>query len=291
MKKTEILRNLLEKPEIIIAPGAQSALFARLIEMQGYDVVYATGAGISNMQLGWADVGLISMYEVLETVRRMVDATNLPIIADIDTGFGNVINVHRTVQQFERAGVAGIQIEDQILPKKCGHFSGKQVISREDMVYKIKMAKDTIVDDNFTIIARTDAYAVNGYEDAIERAHAYVEAGANMIFIEAPTELGHMKDIPKYFNVPLIANMVEGGKTPLIPASELQDYGYKMVLYANATLKGAVKGLKDVLEHLQATGTTKDLEDKLITMEERNIITKLPYIKALEEKYGVINKK
>src|SRR5690625_5187799 len=186
MRKTNQFKALLQEPGSFIMPGAFDAMSARLIEEAGFKSIYATGAGISNAQLGWADVGLTTMKEVSEIVARMADVTTIPIIVDADTGFGNAINVIRTVREFERAGAAGIQLEDQVSPKKCGHFSGKDVITKEEMVYKIKAALDTRHDDNFSIIARTDAIAVHGMEDGLERAHAYVEAGADIIFVEAP---------------------------------------------------------------------------------------------------------
>ncbi len=288
MNKTKIFKEIINKPELTIIPGAPSALFAKLIEESGFKAVYATGAGISNMQLGWADVGLISMYEVLETVRRIVDATNLPVIADIDTGFGNPINVYRTVREFEKAGVAAIQLEDQTFPKKCGHFSGKDVISKEEMVSKIKAAKDALINDDFSIIARTDAIAVHGLGDAIDRGNAYLEAGADILFIEAPLSIEQIGEIPKHFqNTPLIANMVEGGKTPLISREDLEKMGYQIALYANAPMRAAIKAVENVLAHLHEVGTTKDILNDLITMERRNQLTKLPFIKELEKKYKV----
>ena len=189
MSKTKEFQKLLTEPGAFILPGAYDAMSARLIEEIGFKAIYATGAGISNAQLGWADVGLTSLKEVVDIVARMADVTSIPIVVDADTGFGNAINVMRTVREFERAGVAAIQMEDQVSPKKCGHFNGKDVISKEEMVGKIKAALDTRQDENLSIIARTDALAVNGMDEAIERAHAYAEAGADIIFVEAPTTI------------------------------------------------------------------------------------------------------
>ena len=193
MSKTKEFQKLLTEPGAFILPGAYDAMSARLIEEVGFKAIYATGAGISNAQLGWADVGLTSLKEVVDIVTRMADVTSIPIVVDADTGFGNAINVMRTVREFERAGVAAIQMEDQVSPKKCGHFNGKDVISKDEMVGKIKAALDTRRDENLSIIARTDALAVYGMDEAIERAHAYAEAGADIIFVEAPTTIDQLK--------------------------------------------------------------------------------------------------
>lgn len=285
MKKTAALRALLQQDGIIPAPGASTALLGRLVELAGFDVVYATGAGIANMNLGVPDIGLATMTEVLETAKRINDATNLPVIADIDNGHGNAVMVARTVKEFTACGIAGLQIEDQQLPKRCGHFDGKSVIAKEEMVSKIKAAKDSMLAPDTVLIARTDAIAVNGFEDAMERGHAYLEAGADMLFVEAPTNADMLREIPSRIRASHVANMVEGGKTPVIPNSELENMGFKMVLYANAPLKAAVKGVKDLLEHLKKEGTTGNAEELMITMRERNEVTCFNLYKDLETKY------
>ena len=285
MKKTTALRNLLKADGLIVAPGATTALFAHLVELAGFDVVYATGAGVANMNLGVPDIGLATMTESLEVMKRMNDATKLPVIADIDNGFGNAVMVHRTVREYTACGIAGLQLEDQQLPKRCGHFDGKAIISKEEMVSKIKAAKDAMLDPETVLIARTDAVAVNGFDDAIDRANAYLEAGADMLFVEAPTSADMMRTIPAAIKAPHLANMVEGGKTPAIPNKELADMGFKMVLYANAPLKAAVKGVKDLLAHLKKEGTTGNADHLMITMRERNEITNFDYFKDLETKF------
>lgn len=287
MKKTKKLRELFGQPEIIIAPGAYDALTAKLIEQAGFQVVYATGAGISNTQLGMPDVGLISMGEMLGQVRKITSATTLPVIADADTGYGNEINVMRTVREFERVGVAAIQLEDQIFPKKCGHFAGKIVISKAEMVNKIKAAVEAKQDDELFIIARTDARAVRGLDEAIERAKGYIEAGADATFIEAPRTKEELQRIPISINAPQVANMVEGGLTPLFEAKELQKMGFKMVIYANCVMRTGVKAIISTLNYLRENGTTEGILDNLITMDERNRITGLPEIKALEKRYSI----
>ncbi len=285
MKKSKRLRALLEGKEIVVAPGASSALFARLVELAGFEVVYATGAGIANMQFGLPDLGLVTMTEIWETVKRMNDAVALPIIVDIDNGYGNALNVYRTVREFSAIGAAALQLEDQQLPKRCGHFAGKAVIGKEEMVSKIKAAKDASLDPDLVLIARTDAIAINGYEDAMERGALFVEAGADVIFIEAPITIEQMRQIARQFKLPTLTNMVEGGKTPLLNNQALQDMGFRIVIYPNASLKASVKGAQKVLQHLQTAGTTSDCEDLMITMEERNEVTGLPAMTALDERY------
>ncbi|MFJ7858778.1 oxaloacetate decarboxylase [Peribacillus sp. NPDC097206] len=251
MDKKLRLRELINAPNSFMLPGAYDSMSACLIEELGFQAIYATGAGISNAQLGWADVGLTSMKEVLDIVARMTDVTNIPIIADLDTGFGNAINVIRSVREFERAGVAGIQIEDQISPKKCGHFNNKSVISKEEMIYKIHAAADARQDENLVIVARTDVLAVNGIEDAIDRAKAYKEAGADVLFIEAPTSIEQMKTITSSLkHIPQLINLVEGAKTPLITLDEAHELGYQIVLCANTVLRASIQGIKNALNIL-----------------------------------------
>jgi methylisocitrate lyase len=285
MKKSLQLKTLLDGKEIVVAPGASSALLARLVELAGFKVVYATGAGIANMQFGLPDLGLVTMTEILETVKRMNDAVALPVVVDIDNGYGNALNVYRTVREFSAIGAAALQLEDQQLPKRCGHFAGKAVIGKEEMVSKIKAAKDGSLDPDLVLIARTDAIAINGFEDAMERGALYAEAGADVIFIEAPTTIEQMRQIPRQIKLPTLVNMVEGGRTPLLNNQALQDIGFKIVLYANAPLKAAVKGTQKLLRHLQAAGTTSDCEDLMITMKERNEVTGLAAMTSLDERY------
>lgn len=286
MNKQQKLRELIQSPGTFILPGAYDAMSARIIEQLGYPAVYATGAGISNAQLGWADVGLTSMKEVVDIVARMTEVTNVPVIADIDTGFGNAINVIRTVREFERAGVAGIQMEDQISPKKCGHFNNKEVISTNEMVHKIKAAVDTRQNQDLVIIARTDALAINGVEDAIDRARAYAEAGADMLFIEAPTSIEEMKMITSGLNdIPQILNLVEGAKTPLISLQEAEQLGYKIVLCANTALRASVNGINNALKVLKEDGSQKNLDEYICSWEERQKLFQLNKIEQWEKKY------
>jgi 2-methylisocitrate lyase-like PEP mutase family enzyme len=286
MNKTKEFQKLLVEPGSFILPGAYDAMSARLIEEIGFKAIYATGAGISNSQLGWADVGLTSLKEVVDIVARMCDVASIPIVADADTGFGNAINVIRTVREFEKAGVAAIQMEDQVSPKKCGHFSGKEVIPKEEMVSKIKAALDTRRDENLAIIARTDALAVNGMEDALERAHAYAEAGADIIFVEAPTTIEQLKRISSSLKgIPQVINLVEGGKTPLISLKEAEEIDFKIMLCANTILRSAIKGITQSLKILKEEGSQENLSGLICTWEERQSLFKLNQINIWEKKY------
>ena len=287
MKKTTELRTLLQGKEILIAPGCYDAMSARLIQEAGFRVIYATGAGISNSQFGFSDVGLTTQTEILEQVRRIVSVVDRPVMVDVDTGYGNVLNLIRTVKEFERAGAAALQIEDQTFPKKCGHFEGKDVVAQEEMVNKIKAAADTRVDGDLIIIARTDARAVFGIDEAIERAHAYVEAGADVIFVEAPETEEEIRRIAHEISVPKVANMVEGGKTPLRSARELEALGFQVALFANCVLRSSVKAIQRTLKHLMERGSTTEILDDMITMKERNRITGLDEVYRLEKKYAV----
>jgi 2-methylisocitrate lyase-like PEP mutase family enzyme len=286
MNKCKDFQSLLRAPESFILPGAYDAMSAKLIEETGFKAIYATGAGISNAQLGWADVGLTSLKEVVDIVARMADVTNIPIVVDGDTGFGNAINVIRTVKEFERAGVAAIQMEDQVSPKKCGHFNGKEVISKEEMVGKIKAALDARKDENLAIMARTDAIAVNGVEDAIDRAFAYYEAGADIIFVEAPNTVEELKQITSSLKgIPQVINLVEGGKTPLISLKEAEEIGFKIMLCANTALRSAIKGITESLRILKEEGSQENLLPLICTWEERQSLFNLKQIKEWEKKY------
>lgn len=286
MRQSTVLRERLKKKEILVVVGVQAALLARVVENAGFEAVYATGAGIANLQLGLPDMGLATMTEMLETVGRIVDATALPVIADIDTGYGNALNVYRCVREFTRLGVASLQLEDQVFPKKCGHFYGKAVIPLSEMVSKIRAARDASLYDDLVLIARTDAIAPCGLEEALERAQAYGEAGADVIFVEAPQSLDQLRAIPKRVSFPLVANMVEGGRTPLVSARELESMGYSMVLFANATLKAAIRGVELLLDGLKKSDSTIGLADEMISLEVRNELTGLNVYTELEKTYA-----
>jgi 2-methylisocitrate lyase-like PEP mutase family enzyme len=280
------LREILDKREAVLVPGAANALAARIIEDLGFKAVYVTGAGITNTFLGSPDIGLISMTELGNHVGAMRDAVALPLIVDADTGFGNALNVARTIRVLERSGANAIQLEDQEFPKRCGHFSGKSVIDRAEMVQKIHAAVDARHDADLIIIARTDALASHGFEDAIERAAAYIEAGADMTFIEAPKTKEEIAEIPKRLRVPQLINIVSGGLTPTIGLRELETFGFSMILYANAALQASIAGMQNVLKHLKTHGTLEGASALLASFEERQRLVRKPRFDELERKYS-----
>ncbi|MFT7137200.1 MAG: 2-methylisocitrate lyase-like PEP mutase family enzyme [Akkermansiaceae bacterium] len=278
-------RARMERRDAMILPGAGNALTARVIADQGFDAVYVTGAGIANTYLGVPDIGLITLTELASTVSAISEITDLPLIVDIDTGFGNAINTQRTVRMIERAGAAAMQIEDQVFPKKCGHFAGKAVIPLVEAVSKVKAAVDAREDPNTLIIARTDARAVQGLEAALDRAEAFIEAGADMTFVEAPTSIEEMRVITGRLSVPQVANMVVGGKTPLTPQAELAELGFSIVLYANTPLQAAMRAMSEVLGALKADGDVGGVIDKLADFSERQRLVGKDRYDALEAHY------
>jgi len=276
------LRQLLKDKEILVAPGAHDALTAKIIEKVGFNAVYMTGYGQAASHLGQPDVGLMTMTEMLSRVSNMVSAVEIPVICDGDTGFGNVVNVMRTVREYEKAGAAAIQLEDQVSPKKCGHMTGRQVIPKEEMVEKIKAAVAARKDPDFVIIARTDARTVLGIDEAVIRGKAYEEAGADVIFIESPESLDDMKKITTSFKVPVLANMVEGGRTPLLDVEELAEIGYHLVIYPTSSTYITAQAMVQLMKELMAKGTTKHLIEKMIPFADFNNLIGLPKIKEVE---------
>jgi 2-methylisocitrate lyase-like PEP mutase family enzyme len=291
MRTTSQLKQIVARREAVLAPGTPNALFARVIEELGFEVVYVTGAGIANMHLGAPDIGLATLTEVANTVAAISDAVALPLVVDADTGFGNAINMVRTVRVLERAGAAGLQIEDQVFPKKCGHFAGKDVIALDEMVQKLKAAVDARRDGDLQIIARTDARAVEGLDRAIARAHAYIRAGADVAFVEAPTSLAELARVTREIKAPHVANIVFGGKTPDPGRAELAKMGFSLVLYANAVLQAAMKATIDVLGTLKRDGSLNDATERLVSFEERQRVVKKPTWDALEAKFRSISGK
>lgn len=285
IRKTTELRNLLAGEKIVVAPGAHDALTAKIIEQTGFPVVYMTGYGQAASHLGKPDVGLLTLTEMVSRAANIVEAVNIPVIADADTGFGNAVNVIRTIREYEKAGVAAIQLEDQVAPKKCGHMIGRQVVPKEEMVGKIKAAADARRDADLIIIARTDARTVHGIDEALERAKAYEEAGADLLFIESPETIDEMKQITSLFRVPVLANMVEGGRTPFLPTQELDELGYDLVIFPTASTYLAAKAIGRLMETLLQTGTTKSLLQDMITFEEFNRLIGLPQIREIENRY------
>lgn len=289
MKNTKLLRRILDEEKTILVPGAYDAFSAKILKQAGFKVLYMTGSGVTASLIGMPDVGLLTMTEMVNQARNIVDAVDLPVICDADNGYGNAINVIRTVQAFERAGVAGIHIEDQVSPKKCGHFEGKQIIPAQEMVQKIEAAVYAREDEDFLLIARTDAIAVHGLEDALKRARLFTQAGADMVFTEAPSSIEDLSIIKrKLSDIHLLVNMVEGGKTPVLPFEDFEEMGFKIVLYPTSSIRAVAKTLKDLAAHLYQNKNTKDFEERLITFEGRNQITGLSRIMDLEEKFAAI---
>lgn len=285
MRKTTQLREMLKGPGLRIMPCCFDCLSAKLIEKAGYEVLGITGAGICASLLGVPDVGLITMTEVLQQTKNIVKATHLPIISDCDNGYGGPINVMRAVREFEEAGVAGLWIEDQDIPKRCGHFEGKKLISRHDMMKKIEAALEARTDPDLIIMARTDARAVYGLEEAISRARDYVKAGADMIFLEAPESLEEMKQIASSIPAPQLINLVEGGKTPLVSAQELEDMGYKIASFSGSMQKISLKAMEKFIAAFRQTGDIRLYLDDMASLEERSRLLGLNEFYELEKKF------
>ncbi len=283
-EKSKKLRQIIDAKRAVLAPGAANALFARIIEDLDYECCYVTGAGIANMSLGAPDIGLTTLSEIENSVARISDAVNIPLIVDADTGFGNAVNTWRAIRLLEKAGASAIQIEDQEFPKRCGHFNGKSVVPMSEMIAKIHAAKDAQRKSDTILIARTDALASDGINAALERAQAYIEAGADMTFVEAPRDKKQMNMIAA-LKVPQIANIVFGGKTPPLKQDELEQMGFSIVLYANAALQAAVKSSHEVLGALKKDGGLENVAYKLASFEERQNSVAKYFWDDLELKY------
>jgi len=286
MSTRKKLRALAEARRGVLVPGAFNALSARVIQDLGFEAIYVTGAGVTNMWFGMPDQGFMGLAEIADHTARIRDAVEVPLIVDADTGFGNALNVRHTVRTLERAGADCIQFEDQVAPKRCGHFAGKDVISTEEAVGKIKAAADARQDADLLILARTDACAVHGFEAAIERAQKFSEAGADILFVEAVTTADEIRALPQRLSRPQLMNMVIGGKTPIFNAQELGGLGYGIVLYANAALQGAVAGMQRALTVLRETRRL-DEDPALVTpFAERQRLVNKPFFDALEKRYA-----
>jgi len=285
MRKTTLLKKYILDKEILVMPGAFDSLSAKIIEKIGFKAVTIGGYAFSATILGKPDVSLLTLTEMVNYTHQIVGAVDIPVFADGDTGHGNVINVQRTVREFERAGVAGLFIEDQVFPKRCGHMEGKQVIEVEEMVAKIKAAVDVRIDSDMTIMARTDALAVSGLDETINRANIYREAGADLIFIEAPPKIEDMRRITHEVNAPTVANMIEGGKTPLLSVSKLEEIGYSVVVFPLSTLFASAKTVWQVMQTLYKTGSTEGYLNNMMIFEDFNKIVGLEEIRQLEKHY------
>jgi methylisocitrate lyase len=268
MKTTTQLRQLLREPRIIVAPGAYDCLTAKLIAREGFPAVYMTGAGTALTRLGQPDLGVATLSEMVANAAAMASTVAIPVIADADTGYGGALNVYRTVREYEKAGVAALHIEDQVFPKRCGHLEGKQVVPVEEMVIKLRAAIEARTDEDFVLIARTDALAVTGLDDTLRRCHAYVEAGADVLFVEALRSREEIERIVREVHVPLLYNFVEHGKSPLLPVDELQRLGFKMVIFPGSIMLAVLPLVRQILAEIKQRGTTDVLLDRMTNVVE-----------------------
>jgi 2-methylisocitrate lyase-like PEP mutase family enzyme len=282
----KILRAKLQERRGLLVPGAANALTARIIEDLGFEAVYVSGAGVTNSLLGMPDLGFISLPEMAQHTATIREAVNIPVLVDADTGFGNALNVRHTVRVLERAGADAIQLEDQTMPKRCGHFDNKSVISAEEMIGKVKAAVDARSSRDLLIIARSDALAVEGFDRTIERAQRYIEAGADVTFVEAPQNAEEIRKIPQLLSVPQIVNIVVGGKTPVVGQEELSAMRYGLILYANVALQGAIAGMQAALKQLKTTGRVDAASSEVASFEERQRLVKKPFFDELNRKYS-----
>ncbi len=285
MKKTTLLKKYILDDEILVMPGAHDVLSAKIIESVGFKAVTIGGYASTAALLGRPDGSLLTMTEMIDYMERMADAVDIPLFADGDTGHGGVLNVQRTVKKIEKIGAAGMFIEDQLFPKRCGHMEGKQVVDRAEMVAKLKAALDARTDEDFVIMARTDALAIYGIDEAIERANLYRETGADMIFIEAPTSIEQMRRINKEVNAPTLANNLEGGKSPLLPAKVLEEIGYNVVVFPVAATYAIARAVTDLMTEIKNKGTSEGFMDRMIIFEQFNKFIGLAEMRELEQSF------
>ncbi len=278
------LRTRLQDPRLLIAPGVFDGLSARIAAASGFEALYASGGAIAR-SAGVPDLGLLSLTEVLARVREIADATDLPVIADADTGYGNALNVWRTVREFERLGVAALHLEDQVSPKKCGHYAGKDLIPADEMIGKIRAALDARRDANLVIVARTDARAVEGLEAAIRRANAYANGGADMLFVEAPESEEELRVIARQVRSPLLVNMFQGGRTPLVAPDVLAAMGYRVMIVPSDLQRAAIRAMQDAAAAIKTAGTAAGLGARLAGFDERDALVDLPGWRRREATY------
>lgn len=281
MKPSQRLRQLLAEANPIVAPGVFDGMSARLVEAAGFQVVYASGGAIAR-STGYPDIGLLSLTEVTERIGSIVDVTSIPVIADADTGFGGSPNVQRTTRLFERIGVAGFHIEDQQFPKRCGHLDDKSLVTSTEMCHKIRVVKDTLQDPDFVVIARTDAIAVEGFQAAVDRAASYADAGADVIFVEAPETIEQIEQIAAAIPGPKLINMFYGGKTPLVPLDRLKELEYRIVIIPSDLQRAAIRAMQDALRAIKENGDSAVVSDHLATFKERELIVGTEQYLALD---------
>jgi len=286
-KTSQMLRSLLRRPGLIVAPGVYDALSARICEMVGFEAVSHSGYGTAAATLGRPDIGLLDMTEMVRQVGSVAKAVEIPVLGDADTGFGNAVNVFRTVQEYIRAGAAGLFIEDQVLPKRCGHMRGKQVVSKAEMLGKLQAAMDSRddLDPDFVIMCRTDAIAVNGFEDALDRAKAAADLGVDMIFVEALETREQMERVGREIRLPLMLNLIEGGRTPLSTYADAEALGFKYIALAITALSAAAKGMYDVMRRVRQEGASNAYLDRLFTFQEFAQVVRLDRFRQMEDRY------
>jgi len=288
MTSRQTLKQLFKRNKLLVAPGCFDGLSARLVQEAGFEAAYLSGGAVAR-SMGIPDIGLVTMSESIERAVQVVSAINIPIIADADTGYGNAVNLVRSVREFERAGVAAIHIEDQITPKRCGHLDGKEVISLEEMELKLKAALAARSDPDFAIIARTDARGVNGFEDAVKRANAFAKLGVDAIFLEAPQSEAELAEIPKRVpNIPLLVNVFKGGKTPMLPMERLEKMGYRIAIYPSETQRAAIHAMRAALSTLKREGTTESIDANLTTFKDRDKVVGLDEWNKIEREFMAV---
>jgi 2-methylisocitrate lyase-like PEP mutase family enzyme len=270
---------------VIVAPGVYDGLSARLAARAGFPALYATGGGIAR-SMGYPDLGLLSPSEIVERLANIVEQAGVPVIADADTGYGNALNVRRAVREFERAGVAGFHLEDQTFPKRCGHYDDKAVVPTGEMVQKLRAARDALADADLVLIARTDAIAVEGFEAAIDRAHAYVAAGADVTFVEAPTTEAQIEAIARRVKAPQLINMFQGGKTPLVPLARLREWGYRIVIIPSDLQRAAIRAMEETPEAIARDGNSAAVADRMASFRERERAVDTPAWLELDRRYA-----
>ncbi|MDQ7850375.1 MAG: oxaloacetate decarboxylase [Armatimonadota bacterium] len=286
MTRAARLRERLSNGPILVAPGAPDALVARIIERAGFEVVYFSGAAFAYTHLGAPDLGLVSLSETVWRVSAIAEATSLPVVVDADDGYGGPFNVMRTVRLLEAAGAAAVQLEDQVAPKRCGHLVGQRVVPPEVMIGKLKAAVDARRDESLVLIARTDARSVEGLEAALERAHRYREAGADVLFVEAPLSRDELARIAQELPPPVMVNMVEGGRTPLLAAAELEALGFRLVIFPGAAVRAAAFAVTQLVERLRQDGSTAAMMHRMLSFDELNALLDLPRFQEREQRYS-----
>lgn len=285
MKKTTQLRQLIATGKTYFIPGAYDGLSARLIENAGAEIVYATGGGIAR-STGVPDMGLLTAKEVADRLEQIVDAVDLPVIADMDTGYGNALNARRAAKAFERVGVAGFHLEDQLFPKRCGHLEGKTLIPAEEHCAKIRAVKDALSDDDTVLIARTDAIAVEGIDAAMERMQKYIEAGADVAFVEAPRTMEMIERVANELSCPKLLNMFWGGKTPVVSREDLERLGFGLVIVPGDLQRTAIHAMQEAAAAIMKDGNTESLKDRMATFDDREVAVNTAHYMELDKKYS-----